>query len=77
MNAGRSFFDTNVLLYLYSDADPDRQQRARHLYREQALSGRILVSTQVIQEFYVAAISKLAPPPIVRELAGHYSNCHW
>ncbi len=35
MNATRSFFDTNILLYLSSDADPDKQKRARELYREQ------------------------------------------
>jgi len=69
MNAARSFFDTNILLYLYSDADPDKQKRARELYREHALSGAILISTQVIQEFYAAATRKLAiPRPTVREL---------
>ena len=69
MNAARSFFDTNILLYIYSDADPGKQKRARELYREQALSGAILVSTQVVQEFYVAATRKLAlPQPTVRAL---------
>jgi predicted nucleic acid-binding protein len=69
MSAARSFFDTNVLLYLYSDADPDKRKRARDLYRERALSGAILVSTQVVQEFYAAATRKLAiPRPTVRTL---------
>jgi hypothetical protein len=45
MAVPRSFFDTNILLYIYSDADPEKQKRARELYREQALSGAILVST--------------------------------
>jgi predicted nucleic acid-binding protein len=62
MNAAKSFFDTNILLYIYSDADPDKQKRARELYREHASSGAILVSTQVIQEFYAAATRKLALP---------------
>lgn len=69
MNAAKSFFDTNILLYIYSDADPGKQKRARELYRKQALSGAILVSTQVIQEFYAAATRKLAlPRPTVRAL---------
>jgi len=69
MNAVRSFFDTNILLYVYSDADSVKQKRARDLYREQVLSGAILVSTQVIQEFYVAATRKLAMPrPAARAL---------
>jgi predicted nucleic acid-binding protein len=70
MSGGKSFFDTNILLYLYSDADPEKQTRARELYREQAMSGVILVSTQVIQEFYVAAVRKLSmPQPTARMLA--------
>lgn len=70
MSAGRSFFDTNILLYLYSDADPNKQTRARDLYRGHAISGAILISTQVIQEFYAAATRKLAMPrPTVRALA--------
>jgi predicted nucleic acid-binding protein len=59
MSAARAFFDTNVLLYLYSRADPAKQKRARELYELHALSGAILVSTQVIQEFYAAATRKL------------------
>jgi predicted nucleic acid-binding protein len=62
MTVPRSFFDTNILLYIYSDADPEKQKRARELYREQALSGAILVSTQVVQEFYAAGTRKLAIP---------------
>ncbi len=68
MNAARSFFDTNIILYMYTDADPARKKRAEELYREQALSGA-MVSTQVIQEFYNAAIRKLSlPRPTVRAL---------
>ena len=69
MSAARSFLDTNILLYIYSDADPYKQERARELYREQAVSGAILVSTQVVQEFYAAATRKLRmPQPTVRAL---------
>jgi predicted nucleic acid-binding protein len=70
MSAGRAFFDTNLLLYMYSAADPAKQARATSLYREYALSGRILLSTQVVQEFFVAGLRKLAlPRRTVRELA--------
>ena len=47
---------------MYSDAIPDKQITARELYRKQALSGTLLVSTQVIQEFYAAATRKLGIP---------------
>src|SRR5690349_17459399 len=62
MNAGKAFFDTNVLLYMYSSADPRKQHRARELYREHARDGRVLLSTQVVQEFFVAALRKLKLP---------------
>ena len=62
MSGARYFFDTNILLYLYSDANPEKRDRARDLYRKHGVSGTILVSTQVIQEFYAAATRKLLLP---------------
>lgn len=70
MNGSKAFFDTNILLYMYSSADPRKQTRARDLYREYALSGLSLISTQVVQEFVVAGLRKLALPRLqVREVA--------
>lgn len=70
MSAGRAFFDTNVLLYAYSSADSGKQAKALALYREHALSGNLLLSTQVVQEFFVAALRKLElPRRDVREIA--------
>jgi len=60
MNANRAFFDTNVLLYLYSDADLRKHVLAQELYSEYAFAGRALLSTQVVQEFFVAGLKKLA-----------------
>jgi predicted nucleic acid-binding protein len=70
MSAGKAFFDTNIILYVYSSADPSKQARALALYREHARDGRMLLSTQVVQEFFVAALRKLAlPQSHVREIA--------
>lgn len=70
MSAGKAFFDTNVLLYVYSSADPGKQARALALYRQYAQQGRMLVSTQVVQEFFVAALRKLSlPHQHAREIA--------
>jgi len=67
--SGRVFFDTNVLLYMYSSADPVKQSRARALYREYALNSRALLSTQVVQEFFVSGLRKLAlPRQVLRDL---------
>lgn len=62
---GRAFFDTNVLLYMYG-GDAAKRARAKDLFREYAPAGRMLLSTQVVQEFYAAGARKLGMP--VREL---------
>ena len=62
MSAGRAFFDTNVLLYTQSTADPRKRARALELFDEYAASGRIVLSTQVIREFYAAGSRKLSLP---------------
>jgi predicted nucleic acid-binding protein len=63
MNAGdRAFFDTNILLYMYTDADPRKRSVAQELYWEHSLEGRVVVSTQVVQEFFVNGVRKLGLP---------------
>lgn len=62
----RSFFDTNVLVYLFDEDSPEKQAAARELVRQETADGRAVLSTQVLQEFYVAITRKLAlpvPPP--------------
>jgi len=58
----RAFLDTNVLVYAYDGSVPAKQQRARALIQGLAGDDRILMSTQVLQEFYVVATGKLRPP---------------
>jgi len=61
MSGARAFFDTNVLLYMYG-GDRGKQARAKELFRQYARSGRMLLSTQVVQEFYAAGSRKLGMP---------------
>jgi predicted nucleic acid-binding protein len=61
MNGGSAFFDTNVLLYMYG-GDSYKRALARQLFTKYASAGRILLSTQVVQEFYVAGSRKLGMP---------------
>jgi len=56
------FFDTNVLVYLFDADSPDKRKKARALFQKHAEGGDILLSTQVLQEFYVAVTRKLARP---------------
>ena len=46
------FFDTNILVYLFSMDDPDKQQTAERLYLSACADASATVSTQVMQEFY-------------------------
>ena len=56
----KTFFDTNVLVYAYDFRDPAKQQRAATLLRENA--GNIVISTQVLGEFYWTVTRKLRSP---------------
>jgi predicted nucleic acid-binding protein len=56
---GKAFFDTNVLLYMHSSADPGKQEQARALFQRYNEARRIVLSTQVVQEFYSAGLRKL------------------
>ena len=54
------FFDTSVLVYLFDADSPDKRKKARALFQKHAESGDILLSTQVLQEFYLAVTRKHA-----------------
>lgn len=57
--SGKTFFDTNVLVYAFDDYAPDKQAKARELLRGYGSSGELVLSTQVLQEFYVVVTAKL------------------
>ena len=57
----RCFFDTNVLVYLFDADAPAKRKRARDLFQRNADAGDIVLSTQVLQEFYVVVTRKLRP----------------
>jgi predicted nucleic acid-binding protein len=58
----RAFIDTNVLVYLFDADNPTRRDRAKALLARQQDDLDLVLSTQVLQEFYVAATRKLARP---------------
>ena len=58
----RVFFDTNVLVYLFDDDAPEKQALARTVLQREVEDGRAVLSTQVLQEFFVATTRKLADP---------------
>ena len=59
----RVFIDTNVLVYAMDQANPPKRDRCRALLQELSKDDRGVISTQVLQEFYVAATRKLGVQP--------------
>ena len=58
----RVFFDTNILVYLFDADAAAKKEQARARFETEASAGRVLLSTQVLQEFYVAVTRKLSVP---------------
>jgi predicted nucleic acid-binding protein len=55
----KSFIDTNILIYALDQADPVKQQKARALLKTLQEKESGVISTQVLQEFYVVSTTKL------------------
>ena len=75
--AGRTFVDTNILLYAYDVADEHRHPVASERLGQLWAHGTGVISTQVLQEFYVVATRKLAQPlprAAAREVIADYST---
>ncbi|EQD47588.1 PilT domain-containing protein [mine drainage metagenome] len=56
------FFDTNVLVYLFDESEPLKKAVAQQLLETEVAAGNAVISTQVLQEFYVAVTRKLTVP---------------
>jgi len=69
----RTFVDSNILIYAHNADAGSKQQRAADRLTELWKSGTGLLSTQVLQEFYVNVTRKIGSPlsaGAARELAG-------
>lgn len=58
------FLDTNVLVYTLDRHDPAKQQACRAILRQLQGRDRAVISTQVMQEFFVVATRKLGIDPL-------------
>ncbi len=71
----RVFVDTNVLLYAEDQRDRAKRTRARELISELAAAGQLVISTQILQEFFSVATRKLGlSAAIARSLVEDYSK---
>ena len=73
---GRTFLDTNVLVYAVDEAAPAKRDVARTLLASPDATN-LVVSSQVLAEFYVVVTRKLATPmdPVAaRQAVGQLSQ---
>ena len=64
--AGRAFVDTNVFVYSVDTAEPKKQELAQRLIET---TPDLVISTQVLNEFYTIVTRKLAEPLPLDEAA--------
>jgi predicted nucleic acid-binding protein len=60
----RVFFDANIFVYAQDAGAPEKQRISREIIAKLADSGDGVISTQVMQEFFVAATRKLGVAPL-------------
>ena len=63
MSAGLAFFDTNILVYADDPDSPEKQAVAIKLIQDHQYSSTAVISTQVMQEYFVATTRKLHTSP--------------
>lgn len=69
------FLDTNVLIYTVDKKDPVKHEESRQWVKRISVEHIPVISTQVLQEFYYAATSKLKIDKIVSKNVVHsYRN---
>lgn len=59
------FIDTNILVYTVDNCNPKKKIRARDILKEMVKTNGAVISTQVLQEFYVIGTTKLKMDPIL------------
>lgn len=62
MSEDRVFVDTNVLVYAYDIDSGHKHQIALDIMKDLWHSGRGLLSTQTLQEFFVTVTGKISTP---------------
>lgn len=70
----RAFVDTNVLGYVFQKDEPEKQALARQVLASDQVTRQLVLSTQVLQEFYVTVTRKLAEPLSPEEAAAATKN---
>jgi predicted nucleic acid-binding protein len=62
MPEGKMFVDTNILIYAFDVSAGEKHQVASHILTDLWNSGLGVLSTQVLQEFYINVVQKIQKP---------------
>lgn len=71
------FLDTNVLVYAYDDSEPAKRDRARQILSDDTID--LVISSQVLGEFYITMTRKVHPPltePEAADLVDQLADLH-
>lgn len=69
------FIDTNIFVYTLDNDEREKQKKAREILKRVVEGHQAIVSTQVIQEFYVVASTKLkADRTLVKNIVHNFRN---
>jgi predicted nucleic acid-binding protein len=69
------FIDTNILVYSLDRFDPIKQKKCRSLLKTLTDDFQGVISTQVMQEFYVTTVKKLgADPLLIKDILHAYER---
>jgi predicted nucleic acid-binding protein len=60
---GRKFFDSNALVYLFDLSEPAKRARAAEVWEAAVRADEVVVSAQVLQEFFVV-VTRLPKSPL-------------
>ena len=71
MKSESVFLDSNIFVYSVDNSAGEKQKTAKHLLTKHEQENNGVISTQVLQEFYVVATKKLG---IIPDLARTYLN---
>jgi len=66
--SGNCFIDTNILVYAFDHSESQKQAIAQQILKEKGNWGKIVLNTQVLQEFFVVVTKKLMQP-LPKEIA--------
>lgn len=74
--ADRAFFDTNVLVYAHAGHEPQKRKAARKVLAARMGDRTAVFSTQVLQEYFVAASRLGLPAELAQRHVATYAQAN-